>query len=53
MAFSINSYAGGMVEGLAIEGTKGKTQGERKEEKRKVEAPPNRTVDRFLHPFSC
>jgi len=38
---------------LAIEGTEGKTQGEREEEKRKVEAPPNQTVDHFLHPFSC
>jgi len=54
MAFSINSHAGGRVEGQAIEGTKEKTQGEReKGKKSKAEASLNRTVDHFLHPFSC
>ena len=38
MAFSINNHSGGRVKGLAIEGTEGKMQGEREEEKSKVEA---------------
>ena len=51
--FPINSHAGEGFQGLAIEGTEGKMQGEREEEKSKAEVLQNQTVDRFLHPFSC
>jgi len=43
---------GERFKGEFFEGAEGKYKEKKEEQKRKVEAPPNRTVDHSLHHFS-